>query len=81
MGRRPRISVVILLGGIFVGGCATPPPCSAPQANPALMSQPVSAASPTSALEQKVKAQEKRIAELSTQLKLLKRIDLEETKR
>jgi hypothetical protein len=47
-----------------------------------VVSQPVQAASPANAaLEQKVKAQEKRIAELSMQLKLLKRIDMEESKR
>jgi hypothetical protein len=45
------------------------------------MSHAVSSTSTSSALEQKVKAQEKRIAELSMQLKLLKRIDLEEGKR
>jgi hypothetical protein len=34
----------------------------------------------TLALERKVKSQEKRIAELSSQLRLLKRIDLARTK-
>jgi hypothetical protein len=73
--------MVALIGGIFFAGCATPPPCPTPQADPAPMSHPVSSTSSSSALEQKVKAQEKRIAELSMQLKLLKRIDLEEGKR
>lgn len=81
MGRWTGSSVVALIGGIFFAGCATPAPCPTPQANPALMSHPVPPTPSSSALEQKVKAQEKRIAELSMQLKLLKRIDLEEGKR
>ncbi len=53
-------------------GCAAVPPCSAPENLPALAS---SVNQSSSALQQKVKEQEKRISELSTQLKLLKRID------
>jgi hypothetical protein len=81
MGRWSGSSVVALIGGMFFAGCATPSPCPTPQADPAPMSNAVSSTSSSSALEQKVKAQEKRIAELSMQLKLLKRIDLEEGKR
>lgn len=81
MGRRGT-SVVVLIGGILCGGCASTPPCQGPESGPTVVSQPVQAASPANAaLEQKVKAQEKRIAELSMQLKLLKRIDMEESKR
>lgn len=54
-------------------GCVAVPPCSAPEDLPAA---PVSSINQSSsALQQKVKAQEKRISELSTQLQLLKRID------
>lgn len=68
-------SLLILWVGI-VSGCAGVPPCEtltgvetpAPQ-----MMQ--SATLSNSALQQKVKAQEKRITELSMQLNLLKRID------
>jgi hypothetical protein len=49
-----------------------------PQTLPAVVGQPLPAfSSPSVGLEQKVKWQEKRIAELSMQLKLLKRIDLD----
>jgi hypothetical protein len=53
-------------------GCAATPPCSVPE------EQATSLASidpSNAALQQKVKAQEKRINELSMQLNLLKRID------
>ena len=80
--RWPGPCVIVLLGGIFFGGCETTPPCSSTQTVPAQVSQPGSAASSSSAaLEHKVKTQEKRIAELSMQLKLLKHIDLDESKR
>jgi hypothetical protein len=53
-------------------GCAAVPPCSVPEDHTA----PVSSVDrSSSALQQKVKAQEKRISELSMQLDLLKRID------
>ena len=58
-------------------GCAAVPPCSAPENLPA----PTSSVSlSSSALQQKVKAQEKRISELSMQLNLLKRIDQDQQK-
>lgn len=76
-------------------GCAAVPPCpppdtvglSASQSPPTPPEAAVSMhlAAPAGApailaLERKVKMQEKRIAELSSQLRLLKRIDLEHTK-
>ena len=86
----------VLIGCIgLTPGCATPPPCSptealpgsAPQA-PARLSEavqvvpqtPYLASSATAALERKVKMQERRIADLSTQLQLLKRIELDRRK-
>ena len=80
--RWPGPCVIVLLGGIFFGGCETTLPFSSTLTVPAQVSQPGSAASFSSAaLEHKVKTQEKRIAELSMQLKLLKHIDLDESKR
>lgn len=53
-------------------GCVAVPPCSAPED----LTAPASSINQSSsALQQKVKAQEKRISELSMQLQLLKRID------
>lgn len=52
-------------------GCATGPPCPVPESD----SQATLASQSSSALQQKVKAQERRINELSTQLKILKQID------
>ncbi len=53
-------------------GCAAVPPCSQPEG----LTAPASSINLSSAaLQQKVKAQEKRISELSTQLQMLKRID------
>ncbi len=53
-------------------GCAAVPPCSPPDS----LTAPAFSMDPsTTALQQKVKAQEKRISELSTQLQMLKRID------
>ena len=82
MCRWPRSSVVVLIGGVlFSGGCATAPPCAESQPVPAPISHPLPAASSsTAALEQKLKLQDKRIAELSMQLKMLKRIDLDRSK-
>lgn len=58
-------------------GCAANPPCSLPEehANPV-----ASVDRSNTALQQKVKAQEKRISELSMQLDLLKRIDQDRQK-
>ena len=87
-------SVVTGLLGLS-GGCAAVPPCTpvesvavpASQGFPAIAETPVplppvvpTESAATLALERKVKAQEKRIAELSSQLRLLKRIDLERNK-
>jgi bacterioferritin (cytochrome b1) len=53
-----------------------------PTADPAVPLPPVASTESTAtlALERRLKAQEKRIAELSSQLRLLKRIDLERNK-
>jgi hypothetical protein len=57
-------------------GCVASPPCPVPENVPQ-----VSVASQSdSALQQKVKAQERRINELSAQLKLLKHIDQDQQK-
>jgi hypothetical protein len=80
----------------MTGGCAAvPPPCPLPEAAQSvsspipetkpedMVSMPLTAAPvpPNNpALERKVRLQEKRIAELSSQLRLLKRIDLDRTK-
>ena len=82
MHRWSRSVVVVLMGGVlFSGGCATAPPCVIPQAGDGtVMPAPQAASSSSAALEHKVKAQEKRIAELSMQLKLLKRIELDRSK-
>lgn len=53
-------------------GCAATPPCSVPEEHATSVA---SVDRSNSALQQKVKAQEKRIIELSMQLDLLKRID------
>jgi hypothetical protein len=58
---------VILFG--FASGCGMLPPCSGPGASPA-------PASPSAAvLQERVKEQDKRIIDLTTQLNMLKRID------
>jgi len=76
-----RVGVVLMAGMLFNGGCATAPPCAIPQAaGETVTPSPPVASSSSAALEQKVKAQEKRIAELSMQLKLLKRIELDRSK-
>lgn len=80
------------LGALIVplgisGGCAAVPSCapaeplqaSASQAAPPTPSAPARLVA-NQALEHKVKAQEKRIAELSAQLKMLKHIDLDRSK-
>ena len=84
----------ILVGTLSLsGGCAAMPPCPLPaetmQLPPATAQPTVSEVTPplaqsmspaTLGLEHKVKMQEKRIAELSSQLRLLKRIDLDRSK-
>lgn len=87
-------SILMGLFGLS-GGCATVPPCTpaeavavpASQGPPAIAESAVplppvasTESATTLALERKVKAQEKRIAELSSQLRLLKRIDHERNK-
>lgn len=66
---------LVALGVTF--GCTAAPPCQDPSTLPMPSSSPVLS---NSALQQKVKAQEKRISELSTQLNLLKRIDQDQQK-
>ena len=94
MNRWQISSVGILIGWVSLSiGCAAVPPCPSSvetDRQPTTMVPPsgsegsLRAASPMSpatlALEHKVKLQEKRIAELSTQLQLLKRIDLDRNK-
>ncbi len=80
---------------VMSGGCAAVPPCPMPEAvqpvsspipqttpedtvSMPLTTSPVPPNNP--ALERKVKLQEKRIAELSSQLRLLKHIDLDRNK-
>lgn len=80
---RPRLkygSFLIVSIGVS-WGCAAVPPCPAPEnlPLPALQATP-RPTPPTSVLQQKVNAQEKRISELSMQLKLLKRIDQDQQK-
>jgi hypothetical protein len=58
-------------------GCTAIPPCPPPD-SVAVQSQSVN--QPSATLQQKVKAQEKRISELSAQLNLLKRIDQDQQK-
>jgi len=65
--RLQHYTMIILLFG-FAWGCTTAPPCSAPQAPP-------SASLPASVLQQRVKEQDKRIDELTTQLNMLKHLD------
>ncbi len=67
------------------GGCAVAPSCPPPETIPGPAPQVISPLAPSGALSatalvQKVKSQEKRIAELSLQLRLLKRIDLDRSK-
>lgn len=91
---RWHVSMRYVLCGVIgiSGGCAAVPPCPLPEAAPSvastvpqtssqeavLVSPPAPPSDP--ALERKVKLQEKRIAELSFQLRLLKRIDLDRGK-
>jgi hypothetical protein len=70
---------ILLLG--LTWGCAAAPPCPNLEAAPLAISQVASVSNVSSeALKQKVKAQEKRISELSMQLNLLRRIDHDRTK-
>ena len=59
-------------------GCAAVPLCPSADTSPVPTPPAASSKVPTSAaLEHKVKAQEQQIAELSMQLRMLKRIDLD----
>jgi hypothetical protein len=94
--RWSRSAGCVLAGLLGIsGGCAAVPPCPLPETGQLPSSQapsttpegPVSASlatlptpPSTLALERKVKLQEKRIAELSSQLRMLKRIDLDRSK-
>jgi hypothetical protein len=66
--RLQHYAMIIVLFG-FTWGCTALPPCSVPQA------PPPSSALPASVLQQRVKEQDKRIAELTTQLNMLKHLD------
>jgi len=78
--RRGYGSVLILWIGLS-WGCAAVPPCPTSDTVPLPAAHTIPSASPPNvALQQKVKAQEKRISELSMQLNLLKRIDHDRTK-
>jgi len=57
--------LVLVFGPGF--GCTALPPCSTPQTG--------ADASPAPALQHRIKEQEKRIADLTTQLNMLKRLD------
>ena len=72
----PRVALGLMAWVAGSWGCAAGPPCSAPEHSP---QAPVASQS-SSALQQKVKAQERRINELSAQLKLLKQIDQDQQK-
>ena len=74
------VPFVMLWVGLW-SGCTTVPPCPTPETIPVPAAETSPSMAPTNtALEQKVKLQEKRISELSLQLKLLKRIDLDRSK-
>ena len=73
-------SLVMLWVGLG-SGCTAVPPCPTPDPVPVPAAQTSLSMGPTNtALQQKVHAQEKRIRELSMQLKLLKRIDQDQQK-
>ena len=95
MSWRLSVLAVFLSWAALSSGCATAPTCPpadimqlpAPQdsitssgAPHEIPLPPPSVPSATLALERKIKLQEKRIAELSSQLRLLKRIDLDRSK-
>lgn len=89
-----RWFLVCVFSGLLLcsSGCTAVPPCPVPgpaqlpasAVPPTVPESTPSIASPMSpatlALEQKIKVQEKRIADLTTQLLLLKRIDLDRSK-
>ena len=73
-------SVLVVLTGIS-GGCGAGPPCALPKPCQVPAPQAIPSVAPSSSvLEHKVKVQEKRIAELSMQLRMLKHIDLDRNK-
>ena len=73
-------SVLVGLTGIS-GGCGAGPPCVPPETIQVPAPQAIPSVAPSSSvLEYKVKVQEKRIAELSMQLRMLKHIDLDRNK-
>ena len=89
-----RYMSILLVALTMSGGCAAVPTCP-PADNPLPLVQtpfpkpetasPMPPIAPsvspeTLALERKVKVQEKRIADLSSQLRMLKRIDLDRNK-
>jgi hypothetical protein len=79
--RRRWPSLLMIWGGM-TWGCAVAPSCPPSDAIPVSarqVSAPLAFSGnfSTTALEQKVKSQEERIAELSLQLRMLKRIDLD----
>ncbi len=75
----------VLLLIVWIGmswGCTVAPSCPPPETIPAPARQVIPPLAPagtlsTAALEQRVKSQEQRIAELSMQLRMLKHIDLD----
>lgn len=78
--RLAYVSLMMAWTGLS-GGCTAVPTCPTPEAValPAAQS-PISTAPSNTALQQKVKWQEKRISELSMQLDMLKRIDHDRSK-
>ena len=95
MSWRLGVLAAFLSWAALSSGCATAPTCppadtvqlpapevpvTASEALHEIPLSPLSVPSATLALERKVKMQEKRIAELSSQLRLLKRIDLDRSK-
>lgn len=73
-GSRPRYYAMTILWLGLASGCATLPPCSTPQTTASETTIPTPA-QPTFALQQRVKEQDRRIAELTMQLNMLKHID------
>ena len=65
-----RLQYAAILVFTLGGGCTAVPPCSEPQQAAA-----PSAVQSVPALQQRIKAQDKRIEELTTQLEMLKQLD------
>ena len=66
--RRLQLYMMIVLVFSFSYGCTALPPCSTPQTT-------ASDSPPARALQQRIKEQEKRIADLTKQLNMLKHLD------